>query len=143
MKLQLIKTMRGNAVYEKFQVVLPRKIVEDAGWHEKDEIEFDVDRKGRVIMSGHEPQPKPRKLTYDEAREALFFLLHSTPYGLSYCEIHAKAPALPIKPSSHWVTRLEIDIGLRRYVDKKTGRKIWLIPSQTTSSNDVLPTVSR
>ena len=142
MKLQLVETRRGNTIYEKFQVVLPKEIIVEAGWHEADEIDFAIDRKGRVIMSAHKPLLKPRKMTYDEAREALFFILHSTPYGLTWSEIHAKAPALPIKPSPFWVPRFVTDLGLERHIEEKSGRKIWRIPNQSINSRDTLPVVS-
>lgn len=78
-------------------------------------------------MSAHQPQPKPKKITYDEAREALFFILNAAQQELTWSEIHEKAPALPIKPSPFWVQRWEADIGLKRMIESKTGRKLWKI----------------
>ena len=118
-------------MYEKCQVVLPRKIVVEAGWHEGDEIDFDVDREGRVRMFAHEPTPKPMKMTYDEACQTLVFILQSAPYGLTWSEIHDKAPALPIKPSPFWVPKFEADLGLRR--EDNHGRKIWRVPTNTSN----------
>jgi bifunctional DNA-binding transcriptional regulator/antitoxin component of YhaV-PrlF toxin-antitoxin module len=133
MKLQLVETRHGNTVYEKFQVVLPREIVEEAGWHVADEIDFAIDRKGRVTMSAHQPSPKPMKITYDEARIALFHILHSEPRGVTWSEARAKAPALPIKPSPFWVARFVTDLGLERQIEKKSGRKIWRVPGELRS----------
>ncbi len=80
-KLQFVKTPRRNVEYVKCQVVLPTKIVVEAGWNEGDEIDFDIDREGRVRMFAHEPIPKPMKMTYDEARQSVSTFYLTQPQG--------------------------------------------------------------
>ena len=120
---------RPNTIYGKYQVVIPEDTVKKVGWHDGAELNFQVDRDKRVIMSISPPIMKPRKLTYEEARTALFNLLLSSPQGLTWTEIREKNPALPKKPSPFWIPKFEIDLGLKREEDEKTARMLWRIPT--------------
>jgi bifunctional DNA-binding transcriptional regulator/antitoxin component of YhaV-PrlF toxin-antitoxin module len=118
---------RPDAVYGKYQVVIPEDTVEKVGWHVGAELIFQVDREKRVIMSLSPPTIKPKKLTYEEARTALFNILTPSSEGLTWTEIHEKNPALPQIPSPFWIRRFEFDLGLKREIDERTGRKLWRI----------------
>jgi hypothetical protein len=125
---------RPNVVYGKYQVVIPEDTVKKAGWHNRVELSFQVDRANRVIISLAPPTTKPRKMTYDETRTALFNILLSSPRGLSWTELRERNPALPQIPSPFWIQRFEIDLGLKREVDKKTSRMLWRIPTMPINS---------
>lgn len=123
-----------DAVYGKYQVVIPEDTVEKVGWHVGAELIFQVDRDKRVIMSLSPPTIKPKKLTYEEARTALFNILISSTQGLTWTEIHERNPALPQIPSPFWIRRFEFDLGLKREEDETTGRMLWRIPTMPISS---------
>lgn len=135
--LQYVETRskrRPDDVYGKYQVVIPEETVEKAGWNVGAELTFHVDRDKRVIMSLSPPTIKPKKLTYEEARTALFNILISSTQGLTWTEIHERNPALPRIPSPFWIRRFEFDLGLKREVDERTGKKLWRIPTMPISS---------
>jgi bifunctional DNA-binding transcriptional regulator/antitoxin component of YhaV-PrlF toxin-antitoxin module len=127
-------THRGDTVYEKFETGVPREIVERAGWHKGDHVEFEIDRKGRVLMTVRQPIPKPRKLTYEEIRTALFNILLSQPNGLTWTEIYNRNQSLPKKPNQSLIQRLETDLGIRRAIGTGTGRKLYRMPTMPITS---------
>jgi hypothetical protein len=112
-------------------MVIPREKLEEARLREGDNVEFKINRKGRIELL---PQVKLSKdkprLSYDEVRVALFYMLERNPQGLTWTQIREKAPGFPIKPSPFWVQRLIPDIGLKR-IDE-LGRRLWKIESRTT-----------
>ncbi len=116
---------RPLVVYGKYQVVIPEDTVKKVGWNVGAELTFQVDREKRVIISLSPPTIKPRKLTFDEARTALFNILISTPRGLTWTEIRERNPTLPQIPSPFWTRRFEFDLGLKREKDEKTGKVLW------------------
>jgi bifunctional DNA-binding transcriptional regulator/antitoxin component of YhaV-PrlF toxin-antitoxin module len=127
-RVQLVETRRGNQVYEKFQAVFPRDIVEESGWDEGDELEFRRDRAGHVVVSAHPYDPKRKpEADYDIIRMTLFSLLHLNPNGLRWTQCRERSSYLPKKPSPFLVAKLIHDIGLRRDRDPETGKKIWRI----------------
>ena len=123
-----------NVVYGKYQVVIPEDTVKKVGWNEGAELIFQIDRANRVIVSLSPPTIKLRKLTYDETRTALFNILLSSPHGLTWTEIRERNPAMPQKPSPFWIPKFEIDLGLKREEDEKTGRMLWRIPTMPNNS---------
>ncbi len=127
-RLQLVESRRGNTVYEKFQAVFPREIIEACGWHQGDELHFRQDREGHVVVSAHPYTPKLKpEADYERIRLAVWLTLHQNPHGLRWTQIREKASVLPKKPSPFLVAKLINDIGLLRERDAKTGRKIWRI----------------
>lgn len=123
-----------NVVYGKYQVVIPEDTVKKTGWQPGAELIFQVDRANRVIMSLSSPTIKPKKLTYDETRMALFNILLSSPRGLTWTELRERNLALPQIPSPFWIQRFECDLGLKREVDQSTSRMLWRIPTMPASS---------
>lgn len=132
MKLQRIETRRGDKIYVKHQVVIPNKIVAQAGWKPRDIINVDFDRKGRVVLSASSPRPRYEKVTYDQLRDAVKQILVSEPSGLTWSGIRKKMPTLPSKPSAIWVKRMEIEIGLNRTIERETYHTLWRIPPPST-----------
>jgi hypothetical protein len=136
--LQYVETRsksRPIVVYGKYQVVIPEDTVKKVGWHEGAELTFQIDRANRVIMSLSPPTIKPRKLTYEETRTALFNVLLSSPQGLTWTEIRKRNPDMPQIPSPFWIPRFEIDLGLKREEEERTGRMLWRIPTMPISSS--------
>jgi hypothetical protein len=121
-------------VYGRYQVVIPEDTVKKAGWQPGADLIFQVDRANRVIMSLSPPTIKPRKLTYDETRTALFNGLLTAPQGLTWTELRESNPALPKIPSPFWIPKFEFDLGLKREVDERTGRTLWRIPTMPVST---------
>jgi len=118
----------------KHQLVIPNNIVEKAKLHPGDDLMVEVDRKRRIVMSLQPPQPKPMKFNYDQFRIAIFNVLVSCPQGLTYTEIRAKAPGLPIKPNAIWVNRLIGDVGLKRERGDDEGRRLlWKMETRKPS----------
>jgi len=128
--LQCSKTKRPDRAYVKYQVVIPKHIVAQAGWRPKDEVTFEVKR-GGILVRPCLPEPKQKKLPYEDFRKQIHEILLSAPEGLTWSEIRGRVPFLPIKPSALWVNKLETDIGLKRVTQKMTYRKIWRIESPT------------
>jgi len=130
--LQYIETrskIHRDVVYGKYQVVIPEGIIAKTGWQVGQRVDFQVDRSNRVIMSASTARPELKKMTYDEARVALFNILIAAPQGLTWTEIHERNQHLPMKPNPFWVQRFEIDLGVRREVNGSTGKKLWRIPT--------------
>jgi bifunctional DNA-binding transcriptional regulator/antitoxin component of YhaV-PrlF toxin-antitoxin module len=132
MKLQRIETKRFSRVYVKYQVVVPNQVIAQAGWAPKDEIGFQLDRKGRIVMEPCQPKPKSKKLSYNQLKDNVQRILTSEHSGLTWSEIQKRVPALPSTPNALWVRRLEADIGLQRTLERKTYRRLWGIRSSGT-----------
>jgi len=124
-RFQRSETRRFGKVYFKHQIVIPKGIVSAIGW--QPQAKLDVDRKGRIIVQIRSPEPKPKKLTYEDFCKQVHQILLLEPNGLTWSEIRGKAIGLPIKPNALWVRMLGSDIGLKRVIQEKTYQKIWKI----------------
>jgi hypothetical protein len=113
---------------------VPNDVVTKAGWQAGTEIRYELDGKGRVMMTPTAPKPKPKKMPYDEFKKAVCGILSSAPDGLSWSQIRERDRSLPIKPNALWVDHMERECGLKRV--KGPNGTIWLIdPSHTLESN--------
>lgn len=131
-QLQYVQYKNGDKVYGKYQVVVPRDIIQKAGWKPKEEVRFNADRKGRIIATAHAPEPKLKKMTYEEFSNYVLSILESTSKGLTWSEIRVRNPALPLKPHALWVRMLESDIHLER--ETRSGRSVWSIDRKTSAT---------
>jgi len=108
-QLQEVSTHIGKNEYTKYQVVVPKKLVEKLGWHKKDQIVFNSDdRNNRLILSKSRtlPEPKKPRMSYENFRSEIYWQLLS--YGPStYKEMTLRAPSLPKSPSPIWVKRIK------------------------------------
>lgn len=133
-QVQYVESKIGEKVYGKFQVVVPREYAYKAGWKAQQQLTFRVPGKGRILLTAYTPELKPKKLTYEEFRDAISFRLRSAPKGLTYSQVRVMDPRLPVKPPAIWVGRLEADIGLTRIPDPGTGYRIWKLGSQRVTA---------
>ena len=108
-QLQEVSTHIGESEYTKYQVIVPKKLIEKLGWHKKDQIIFNSDdRNNRLILSksGTLPEPKKSRMDYATFRQTIFWQLMS--YGPStYKEMTLRAQKLPKSPSPIWVKRMK------------------------------------
>jgi bifunctional DNA-binding transcriptional regulator/antitoxin component of YhaV-PrlF toxin-antitoxin module len=108
-QLQEVSTHIGKNEYTKYQVVIPKKLVEKLGWHKKDQIIFNSDdRNNRLILSKSKilPEPKKPRLNYEEFRQTIFWQLLSCGPS-TYNEMTSRNPKLPKSPSPMWVKRMK------------------------------------
>ncbi len=131
-QLQYVECKIGNKVYGKYQVVVPRDIVERAGWKAKEQVVFRAAGKGRIIATAHTPDQKTEKMTYVEFKDAVKVVLDSASEGLTWSEIRLRNSTLPLKPHALWVRQLEADIQLER--EPKSGKSIWSIGNKTSNA---------
>jgi len=108
-QLQEVTTHIGKNDYTKYQVIIPKKLVEKLGWHKNDQITFNSDdRNNRLILSKSRtlPEPKKSRMDYATFRQTIFWQLLS--HGPStYKEMTLRDPKLPKSPSPMWVKRIK------------------------------------
>lgn len=122
--LQRVESQLNGKTYIKYQMVVPANIVDQLGWQPGNELNFAKDRNGKLVVGAHQPNPKSKKLSYEEFREAVHIALSSAD-GLTWSEIRKTNSTLPVKPNALWVRRLEGDIGLKRVMQPESGRRTW------------------
>jgi len=82
MKLQYVQSRIGDKIYGKYQVAVPRDIVERAGWKANEEVMFRADGKGRIIATIHPPQEKPLSdIRWQACSEAYAVRMHFKSVG--------------------------------------------------------------
>jgi bifunctional DNA-binding transcriptional regulator/antitoxin component of YhaV-PrlF toxin-antitoxin module len=150
-------TRIGSKPYKKYQVVIPKHVLKEAGWIQGEdeeevtwqgEITFRANGNGRIMLARSDSRvTETSKLDYDAFRRLVHQHLSAENHGLTYAEIRAREPNLPRSPAAIWVKQLEADIGLVRIpnANRKILKKIWKLQRRemTSGSDNVsLPTSS-
>jgi antitoxin component of MazEF toxin-antitoxin module len=115
----------GEKTYLKSSLTIPRNFVEELGWKDDQELEFQrVDENG-LMLTPTQPKLKASSPTFESFAEAVERALAEAPQGLTWSQIR-ETTGLPCKkPNPLWVHRLENERGLKRFRDSKTSQIIW------------------
>jgi bifunctional DNA-binding transcriptional regulator/antitoxin component of YhaV-PrlF toxin-antitoxin module len=140
-------TRIGSKPYKKYQVVIPKYILKEAGWIQGEdevawqgEIVFRTNGNSRIMLARSDSRvTETSKLGYDAFRRLVHQHLSAEKHGLTYAELRAREPNLPRSPAAIWVKQLEADIGLVRIpnANRKMLKRIWKLQRrEMTSGSD-------
>lgn len=116
-----------NKEYPKWIIVIPPSTIEKIGWNEGELLTEEIHGKNLLIRPMEKKEiaglliKKESKPSYEEFKGKIRLLLHKNTNGLTWSEIK-RTVGFPQKvPNNKWVRKLEKDIQLIRYRDRKRG----------------------
>ena len=121
-KLQKVSAYRyGDREQFKYVITLPEEIIEALRWETGSELGA-VNAGDRIVINfiskpseEKRAAPKEPKITYSEFRDRIKKVLQYSDDGMTWTEIRTKLGLEQIVPNNKWVTRMEKDIGLKRF----------------------------
>lgn len=124
MKLQKVSACKyGDKEQFKYVVTLPEKIIKKLNWETGSELNVVTLEDGIIINFVSKPskekksKPKELKISYAEFRDKIKAILQYNDDGMTWIEIQTQLGLEQIVPNNKWVTKMENDIGLKRFHD--------------------------